>query len=338
MKRLLNTLFITRQESYLHKERETIVIKVKGDKIGQFPIHNIGQIFCFGQITVSPFLMGFCAEQGVGLTFYTEYGRFLCRIVGRPTGNVLLRRKQHRWADDQNLSGRIAKLIISAKIANSRSVLQRQIRNHGENKKIVAVVNQLAASIRRCQNAQDVDQIRGMEGEAAANYFSIFDQLLKGGDFSFEGRIKRPPTDPVNALLSFAYSLITQECASALSGVGLDPYVGFLHKDRPGRLSLALDLMEEFRAYWADRFVLTLINRRQFKKSDFVVEGSGAVRLKDEARKTFLTAFQERKQSEILHPYLKEKVPIGLLPHCQSILLARHIRGDTKFYTPFLVK
>ena len=338
MKRLLNTLFITRQESYLHKERETIVVKLKGEKIGQFPVHNIGQIFCFGQISVSPFLMGFCAEKEVGLTFYTEYGRFLCRVVGRPAGNVLLRRKQYRWADDQNLSAGIAKLITSAKIANSRAILQRQIRNHGENKEIAAVIKQLAVSIRRCQDVDNVDQIRGMEGEAAANYFSIFGQLLKGNHFSFEGRIKRPPTDPVNALLSFAYSLIAQECAAALSGVGLDPYVGFLHKDRPGRISLALDIMEEFRAYWADRFVLTLINRRQFQSNDFITEGSGAVRLKDEARKTFLTAFQERKQAEILHPYFDEKVPVGLLPHCQAMLLSRHIRGDTRFYTPFLVK
>ena len=338
MKRLLNTLFITRQESYLHKERETIVVKLKGEKIGQFPIHNIGHIFCFGQVSVSPFLMGFCAEKDVGLTFYTEYGKFLCRIVGRPVGNVLLRRQQYRWADDQNFSVKIAKLMISAKIANSRSVLQRQIRNHGANNSIETVVKQLAASIRRCQNGNHIDQIRGMEGEAAANYFSVFSELLTVDDFSFAGRIKRPPTDPVNALLSFAYSLITQECASALTGVGLDPYVGFLHQDRPGRMSLALDIMEEFRAYWADRFVLTLINRRQFQMNDFVTEGSGAVRLKDDSRKTFLTAFQERKQKEILHPYLKEKVPIGLLPHCQSILLARHIRGDTKFYTPFLVK
>jgi len=179
---------------------------------------------------------------------------------------------------------------------------------------------------------------RGVEGEAAANYFSIFNKLIREEDFTFNGRIRRPPTDPVNAMLSLSYSLITQECASALAGVGLDPYVGFLHKDRPGRKSLALDLLEEFRAYWADRFVLTLINRRQFKVNDFVTEASGAVRLSDNARKEFLTAYQERKQVEVMHPYLKEQVPIGLLPHCQSMLLARHIRGDTQYYTPFLVK
>jgi len=338
MKRLLNTLFITRQQSYLHKERETIVVKQKDNKVAQFPLHNIGHIMCFGQISVSPFLMGFCAEEDVGLTFYTEYGKFLCRLVGRPVGNVLLRRKQYRWADDAPLSMVVAKLITAAKMANSRAVLQRHLRNHGSNEQIKGVIKQLANSIRRCRHACDIDQMRGMEGEAAANYFSIFNQLLKGDEFSFNGRIKRPPTDPINALLSFSYSLITQECAAALTGVGLDPYVGFLHRDRPGRVSLALDLVEEFRAYWADRLVLTLVNRRQFQNRDFIVESSGAMRLKDEARKTFLTAFQERKQVEILHPYLKEKVPIGLLPHCQAMLLARHIRGDTQFYTPFLVK
>ena len=190
MKRLLNTLFITRQESYLHKERETIVVKLKSEKIGQFPIHNIGQIMCFGQISVSPFLMGFCAEKDVGLTFYTEYGRFLCRVVGRPVGNVLLRRKQYRWADDQSISAGLAKLITSAKIANSRAILQRQIRNHGDNEAIDTVVKKLATSIRRCKSAGAIDQIRGMEGESAANDFSIFDQLIKGDDFSFAGSIK----------------------------------------------------------------------------------------------------------------------------------------------------
>lgn len=338
MKKLLNSLFITRQESYLHKERETIVIKQGKEKLAQFPIHNIGHIFCFGQVSVSPFLMGFCAEKEVGLTFYTEYGRFLCRVVGQPVGNVMLRREQFRWADSEEKSTAISRLIVAAKIANSRSVLQREIRNHGQNESIEKVIKQLAVSIRRSKQSGSVDEVRGMEGEAAANYFSIFNSLIRENSFVFEGRIRRPPTDPVNAMLSLAYSLITQECASALAGVGLDPYVGFLHKDRPGRKSLALDLLEEFRAHWADRFVLTLINRRQFQLKDFVVEASGAVHLTDDARKQFLTAYQERKQIEVMHPYLQEQVPIGLLPHCQAMLLARHIRGDTQYYTPFLVK
>lgn len=338
MKKLLNSLYINQQKTYLHKERETIVVKHDDKKLGQFPIHNIGNIACFGNVTVSPFLMGFCADNNVNLTFYTEYGKYLCQVVGKPVGNVLLRREQFRWADNDEKAGTISGLMIAAKVANSRAVLQRELRNHGESETISAVIKQLAATIRSCKVSSDVDRLRGLEGEAAANYFGVFNELIRVDDFVFNGRVRRPPTDPVNALLSFTYSMITQECVSALTGVGLDPYVGFLHKDRPGRPSLALDLLEEFRAYWAERFVLTLINRKQFQKNDFITEATGAVRLTDTARKTFLTAYQERKQQEVQHPYLEEKVPIGLLPHCQAMLLARHIRGDTRFYTPFLVK
>lgn len=338
MKKLLNTLYITRQESYLHKERETIVVKNGDNKLGQFPALTIGGICCFGQVSVSPFLMGYCAEQGIGLSFYTEYGRFLARVQGRQSGNVLLRRTQYRWADDSEKAVSIARLMVAAKIANARSVLLRELRNHGENAVLTLVVEKLAISLRRVKSAASVPEVMGMEGDAAANYFSVFNELLRGSGFVFGGRIKRPPVDPVNALLSFVYSLITQECVSALQGVGLDPYVGFLHQDRPGRPSLALDLLEEFRAAWADRFVLTLINRRQVQLDDFVIEASGAVRLKDDARKTLLTAYQERKQVEIQHPYLEEPVPVGLLPHCQALLLARHIRGDTEFYPPYILK
>lgn len=338
MKKLLNTLYVTRQESYLHKERETIVIKQGDDKLGQFPSLAIANILCFGQVSVSPFLMGYCADQGIGLAFYTEYGRFLARVQGRQAGNVLLRRAQYRWADDQEKSISVARLMVAAKIANGRAVLLREIRNHGENALIRNVADHLATSLRRVKNAQSVAEAMGMEGDAASSYFSVFDELLRGTGFAFGGRIRRPPTDPINALLSFVYSLITQECVSALQGVGLDPFVGFLHQDRPGRPSLALDLLEEFRASWADRFVLTLINRRQVQLDDFVTEASGAVRLDDDARKRLLTAYQERKQVEVMHPYLEEQVPIGLLPHCQAMLLARHIRGDTRFYTPYLVK
>ena len=338
MKKLLNSLYITRQESYLHKERETIVIKQGDDKLGQFPALTIGHILCFGQVSVSPFLMGYCGEQGIGLSFYTEYGRFLARVQGKQTGNVLLRRAQYRWADDEGKSVSIARLMVAAKIANGRSVLLREVRNHGENPELEAAAKQLATSLRQVQNAKTVAEAMGIEGYAANIYFGVFNELLRGSGFVFGGRVRRPPTDPVNALLSYAYTLITHECASALQGVGLDPYVGFLHQDRPGRSSLALDMLEEFRASWADRFVLTLINRRQVQLSDFVTEASGAVRLTDDARKTLLTAWQERKQVEILHPYLEEQVPIGLLPHCQAMLLARHIRGDTEYYPPYLVK
>lgn len=338
MKKLLNTLYITRQESYLHKERETIVVKQGDDKLGQFPALTVGNILCFGQISVSPFLMGYCGEQGIGLAFYTEYGKFLARVQGKQTGNVLLRRAQYRWADDEEKSTSVARLMVAAKIANGRSVLMREVRNHGDNPLLDTAVEKLATSLRRVQHAGSVEEAMGIEGDAANAYFGVFNELIRGSGFAFGGRVRRPPTDPVNALLSFVYSMITHECASALMGVGLDPYVGFLHQDRPGRVSLALDLLEEFRASWADRFVLTLINRRQVQLSDFVTEASGAVRLTDEARKTLLTAYQERKQTEVMHPYLEESVPIGLLPHCQAMLLARHIRGDMEFYPPYLVK
>jgi CRISP-associated protein Cas1 len=338
MKKLLNTLYITRQESYLHKERETIVIKQRDDKLGQFPALTIGNILCFGQVSVSPFLMGYCAEQGIGLTFYTEFGRFLARVQGKQSGNVLLRRTQYRWADDAQKSAAIGRVIIAAKVANSRSVLQREIRNHGDNVLLDKAITHLAASLRSLKIAKNLDEIRGIEGDAAAVYFSVFNELLRNTGFAFGGRIRRPPTDPVNALLSFVYSLLTQECVSALQGVGLDPLVGFLHRDRPGRASLALDMLEEFRAGWADRFVLTLINRKQIQINDFKSEASGAVRLTDDARKNLLAAYQERKQVEVMHPYLNESVPIGLLPHCQALLMARHIRGDMESYTPYMVK
>jgi len=338
VKKLLNTLYITKQESYLHKERETIVIKQGKEKLGQFPAISIANILCFGRISVSPFLMGYCGEQSIGLAFYTEYGKFLARVQGKQTGNVLLRRSQYRWADDEEKSVSIARLMVAAKISNGRSVLMRDIRNHGQNVILSDGVAKLAVSLRRAQHAQSVSEAMGVEGDAASTYFGVFNELLRGSGFAFGGRVRRPPTDPVNALLSYVYTLITHECSSALQGVGLDPYVGFLHQDRPGRQSLALDLLEEFRSSWADRFVLTLINRKQIQLNDFVTEASGAVRLTDDARKTLLTAWQERKQGEIMHPYLEEQVPIGLLPHCQAMLLARHIRGDTECYPPYLAK
>ncbi|MCG7864752.1 MAG: type I-C CRISPR-associated endonuclease Cas1c [Candidatus Thiodiazotropha taylori] len=338
MKKLLNTLYVTRQKSYLHKERETIVIKQEGDKLGQFPAISIANILCFGQVSVSPFLMGYCGEQGIGLAFYSEYGKFLARVQGPQTGNVLLRRAQYRWADSDDRALSIARLMVAAKIANGRAVLMREIRNHGENSALSEAVSRLATSLRRAKQAQSVAEAMGIEGDASSIYFGVFNELLRDSDFHFNGRVRRPPTDPVNALLSYLYTLITHECSSALQGVGLDPYVGFLHQDRPGRLSLALDLLEEFRAPWADRFVLTLINRKQIQPRDFINEASGAVRLTDDARKRLLIAWQERKQVEISHPYLQEKVAIGLLPHCQAMLLARHVRGDTEYYPPYLVK
>ncbi len=338
MKKMLNTLYITRQESYLHKERETIVIKQGKEKLAQIPAIAISNILCFGQISVSPFLMGYCGEQGIGLSFYSEHGKFLARVQGRQSGNVLLRRTQYRWADDEEKSVSIARLMVAAKIANARSVLMRELRNHGDKLDVSAAVDKLAVSLRQVKNASSVGQSMGIEGDAASCYFGVLNDLLHGHGFVFNGRVRRPPTDPVNALLSYAYSLITHECASALQGVGLDPYVGFLHQDRPGRLSLALDLLEEFRAPWADRFVLTQINRKEIKPCDFNTEAGGAVRLTDKGRKKFLAAWQIRKQDKIYHPYFQESVAIGLLPHCQAMLLVRHLRGDTEFYPPYYLK
>ncbi|GGY43288.1 CRISPR-associated endonuclease Cas1 [Bacterioplanes sanyensis] len=338
MKKLLNTLYITRQETYLHKERETIVIKQGDEKLGQFPSLALENIHCFGRVSVSPFLMGYLAQQGIGLSFYTDYGRFLARLQGPESGNVLLRRSQYRWADDSERSLSVARLMIAAKIANSRAVLQRDIRNHGDQHELQQAVVKLAASLRNTQQANSLETLMGLEGDAASTYFSVLQQRIRVPGFCFNGRVRRPPTDPINALLSFAYSMITQDCVSALQGVGLDPYVGFLHQDRPGRPGLALDLIEEFRAGWADRLVLTLLNRQQLKTKDFTKEGSGAVRLTEDGRKTFLTHYQEKKREQLTHPYLQEKIPMGLLPHCQALLLARHLRADLACYPPWTIK
>ena len=282
--------------------------------------------------------MGYLSEKGIGLSFFTEYGRFLARVQGPESGNVLLRRSQYRWADDPDKSMLVARLMIAAKVANSRTVIQRDLRNHGNNPELKQAVDKLAASLRSVQQVKTADSLMGVEGDAANCYFSVLQQRLRKDHFQFNGRVRRPPTDPVNALLSFIYSMITQDCVAALQGVGLDPYVGFLHRDRPGRPGLALDLLEEFRAGWADRLVLSLLNRQQLKSKDFVTEASGAVRLTDDGRKTVLVAFQERKQEELIHPYLQEKIPSGLLPHCQAMLLARHIRGDIEYYPPWTLK
>ncbi len=338
MKKLLNTLYITRPECYLHKERETVVIKQGDNKLGQFPMLALQNILCFGQVSVSPGLMAACLESGVGLSFFTEFGKFQAQVMGMPKGNVLLRRTQYRWADDEEKSVSVARLMIAAKVGNCRAVLMREQRNHGASDSLAHAAGKMAALLENIRHARNVPQLMGLEGEAASVYFGVCNSLLRSHGFEFSGRVRRPPGDPINALLSFAYVLLASECASALAGVGLDPYVGFLHQDRPGRKSLALDLMEELRAPLADRFVLTLINRGQIKVDDFVTEASGAVRLKDEARKTFLTAYQERKKESLKHPYLEESIELGLLPHAQALLLARHLRGDMQFYTPFAVR
>lgn len=337
MRKLQNTLYITTQGSYLHKERETLVVEQDRKKVAQLPIHSIGHIFCFGNVLVSPFLMGFCGENNVNVAFFSENGRFLARLQGRQSGNVLLRRAQYRCSEQNPVP--IARHIIAAKIQASKRVLQRRLRNHGECEPVEQAVTALNISLKQLQKADNLDLIRGIEGEAASRYFGVFQHLLSEQcQFRFDGRNRRPPRDGINALLSFLYSVLGKDISGALQSVGLDPQVGFLHADRPGRDSLAQDMLEEFRAWWVDRMVLSLINRGQIKPNDFITEAGGAVILKPEARKLIFQTLQAKKQEKITHPFLNEEVEIGLLPYIQSMLLARHLRGDLAEYPPFLMR
>lgn len=337
MRKLQNTLYITTQGSYLHKERETLVVEQDRQKVAQLPVHSIGHIFCFGNVLVSPFLMGFCGENNVNLAFFTENGRFLGRLQGRQSGNVLLRRAQYSVSEQNPVP--IARNIIAAKIQASKRVLQRRIRNHGEHAEVEEAISALNTSLRRLQKADNLDLIRGIEGDAAARYFAVFQHLIsENSGFTFDGRNRRPPRDGVNALLSFLYSVLGKDISGALQGVGLDPQIGFLHADRPGRDSLAQDILEEFRAWWIDRMVLSLINRGQIKPEDFTQEASGAVNIKPETRKLIFQTLQAKKQEKIIHPFLQEEVSIGLLPHIQAMLLSRHLRGDLAEYPPFLMR
>lgn len=336
MRKLQNTLFITTQGCYLHKERETLVVELERRKLAQLPVHAIANIFCFGNVLVSPFLLGFCGENNVNLAFFTEYGKYLGRLQGTQSGNVLLRRAQYRLSETNPVP--IACHIIATKIQASRRVLQRHIRNYGEDKELNEVVHMLEASLRQLQKSDCLETVRGIEGDAASRYFAVFGRLIRQKEFSFDGRNRRPPRDPVNALLSLLYSVLGKEISGALQSVGLDPQVGFLHADRPGRDSLAQDILEEFRAWWIDRLVLSLVNRKQMQISDFVTEASGAIQLKDDSRKHLFQALQAKKQEKIIHPYLQEEIEIGLLPHIQALLLARHLRGDLAQYPPFLMR
>ncbi|ACX82537.1 CRISPR-associated endonuclease Cas1, subtype I-C/DVULG [Aggregatibacter actinomycetemcomitans] len=337
MRKLQNTLYITTQGSYLHKERETLVVEQEKKKVAQLPVHSIGHIFCFGNVLVSPFLLGFCGENNVNLAFFTENGRFLGRLQRRQSGNVLLRRAQYRVSEQNPVP--IARNIIAAKIQASKRVLQRQIRNYGENAQLQSAVDSLNVSLRQLAQAENLDEVRGIEGDAAARYFGVFNLLIRENTgFHFGGRNRRPPRDGVNALLSFLYSVLGKDISGALQGVGLDPQVGFLHADRPGRDSLAQDILEEFRAWWVDRMVLSMINRLQIKPADFINEAGGAVTLKSEARKLLFQALQAKKQEKIVHPFLGEEVEIGLLPYIQAMLLSRHLRRDLAEYPPFLMR
>lgn len=343
MKRHLNTLFITTQGAYVSKDGESVVVKVDNEIRLRVPVHTLGGIVCFGLVSCSPFLMGFCAEKGVSISFMTETGGFLAKVQGPVSGNVLLRRGQYRFADDLKFSAGIATAFLTGKVVNSRTVLQRALRDHPDKvntDELEGAVQRLNSALRRLQSDNEVDVLRGIEGESANTYFNVFDQLITNQkeDFFFRGRNRRPPLDNVNCLLSFLYIILMHDIRSALETVGLDPAVGFLHRDRPGRYGLALDLMEEFRPFIADRLALSLINLGQVQGRGFAKKESGGVWMDDDTRKTVLIAYQNRKQDEIMHPFLKEKVTIGLLFHTQALLLARHLRGDMDAYPTFIWK
>lgn len=346
MRRHLNTIYVTSEDAWLRKDGANIVVEVDGDERGRAPLHMIGGVMCFGHAGASPALLAACAEAGIALSFLTPNGKFLARVEGPRTGNVLLRRTQYRIADDPSRAVPIVRGIVAAKAANQRTVIRRALRDHGPGMAAAArsaaeeAERRLTDAARRTLRASDVDTLRGIEGEAAAVYFAVFDHLIRAGDgaFAFRGRSRRPPLDRINALLSFLYAMLGHDCRSALESVGLDPQVGFLHADRPGRASLALDLMEELRPVLADRLALSLINRRQIGAGDFIVEAGGAVMMKEEARKAVLVAWQERKRDELRHPFLGESVTLGLVAHLQALLLARHLRGDLDGYPAFVWK
>ena len=343
MRHLLNTLFVTSEDAYLSLEGENVIVNQEKSAIGRFPLHNLQMIISFSYAGASPALMGACAERDVGLCFCTPRGKFLARVNGISRGNVLLRRQQYRCADDPLESCRIARSLIFGKVHNARWSMERTRRDHAPRIDDAAFEN--ACSIHRdllpqILDAASLETLRGLEGAAANAYFGIFDQMILRSkeEFFFHGRNRRPPMDNVNAMLSFAYSLLANDCAAALESVGLDAYVGFLHRDRPGRTSLALDIMEELRPCMADRFVLTVINNRILSSSDFTQTESGAVLMTDDGRRKFLKQWQERKQDNITHPFLEEKVSWGLVPYVQALLLARYLRNDLDAYPPCLWK
>ncbi len=346
MKRLLNTLFITTQGSYLSREGETILIHKDHETLLRIPIHTLSGIICFGRVSMSSPLMGFCGERQVQISFLSEHGQFQARLQGPVAGNVLLRRQQYRVADNPSQSTIATMAFVSAKIANCRTVLLRAIRDNPDVRVIVQpAATSLAISLeaiiaRQNTNALTVDTLRGIEGDCARIYFGAFDHLIlvNKEDFTFRGRSRRPPLDRVNAVLSFVYTLLVHDLIGALEAVGLDPCVGFLHADRPGRPSLALDLMEELRPILADRLVLSLINRQQISPKDFVVHENGAVLLDDAGRRAVLQSWQKRKQEDVLHPFLEETAALGLFPHLQALLLARWLRGDLDTYPALIWK
>lgn len=343
MRKLLNTLYITMDDAYLTEENDSVVIKQGNNKIGQFPLIAIEEIVLFSYKGASPALLGKCAERGIGVSQYSPFGKFLYRISDKSRGNVLLRKEQYRISDDEARSLTYIRNMILAKVYNQRNTVNRTLRDHSmrvDINKFAKVSDNLKGKLSDIQNATKMDELRGIEGDSAVDYFSVFDDMIlnQKDSFVFNGRNRRPPLDNVNAMLSFLYTVLANDCANALEGVGLDSYVGFMHTDKPGRKSLALDLMEELRAPLVDRLVLTLINQRQVTRDDFKREESGAVRFTSDGKKKIIKAWQEKKKTEITHPYLCEKIEWGLIPYVQALLLARVIRGDLEEYPPFMWK
>jgi CRISP-associated protein Cas1 len=343
MKKLLNTLFVTQPDVYLSLDGDNIVLLKDQEKLGRLPLHNLESIVAFGYTGASPALMGYCAERNISIVFLTMNGRFLARVIGESKGNVVLRKKQCLASEDEVLSARIARNFIVGKIYNHKWMIERMTRDYpmrvdvAQFKEVSQHLSSIMISIRECE---DLEKLRGLEGQAALSYNKLFDQMIlqQKENFYFHTRSRRPPLDPVNAMLSLAYTLLANDMAAALESVGLDAYIGFLHRDRPGRASLALDVMEELRGVFADRFVLSLINKKVVNSDDFIRKENGAVIMIDEARKKFLGAWQDKKQEKITHPYLGEKITWGLVPHVQALLLARYLRNDLDEYPPFLWK
>ncbi|HGE5781609.1 TPA: type I-C CRISPR-associated endonuclease Cas1c [Bacillus pseudomycoides] len=343
MKKLLNTLFITQPDVYLSLDGDNIVLLKEKEKIGRLPLHNLESIVSFSYTGTSPALMGYCAEKNISLVFLTLNGRFLARVIGKSKGNVILRKKQYRISEDEVMSAKVARNFITGKIYNNKWVIERMTRDYPlriDVDQFKGISQHLSSIILEVRECEDLERLRGLEGQAAISYNKLFNQMIlqQKEDFYFNRRSRRPPLDNVNAMLSFAYTLLANDVSSALEGVGLDAYVGFLHRDRPGRVSLALDVMEELRGVYADKFILSLINKKVVNKGDFLKKENGAVIMTDEARKKFLAAWQNKKQEKITHPYLGEKISWGLVPHAQALLLARYLRNDLDEYPPFLWK
>lgn len=343
MKHLLNTLYILSEDIYLSLDGENVVANRDKQAVARYPLHTLQNIITFSYAGASPGLMGACVQRQIGLAFCTPRGKFLARVCGEGNGNVLLRRTQYRVADAPNQCCQISRTMIFGKLFNARWSMERTRRDHSlrvDSEKLAAASQQIYGLLVQVKEAVSPEELRGLEGVGASAYFGVLNEMILSDQdtFFFHGRSRRPPLDAVNALLSFAYSILAHDCASALESMGLDSYVGFLHRDRPGRTSLALDLMEELRPCMADRFVLTLINNRQVKEEDFQHMESGAVLLADSGRKIFLKNWQEKKKEILTHPYLREKLPWGMIPYIQALLLARYLRGDLDAYPPFLWK